>query len=293
MTARDRTVVLVLVLGAVLAGFWFAVLGPRRDEAASLADEVTAAEERRDAAAAAVAAAEKVKAGYDRDYATVAKLGKAVPTDDDVPSLLYQLSRAAGGTKVDFRELTLAAGGQAAAPAATQAAQAAALAQAQNQKAGAAQGAGGTATTPTATTPAAGASAPGTPAATDPAAATQAAAAALPPGAVVGAAGFPTMPFDFVFRGSYFRVQSFLERVQDLTKLDGRRIDVDGRLLTIDGFSLKGGVAHFHATSYLLPADQGLTAGATPAGPVAAAQTTPTPTSPGAAAPVATAAAGG
>lgn len=282
MTARDRTVVLVLVVAALLAGFWFALLGPRRDEAARLADKVTAAQERLDAASASVAAAEKVKAGYDRDYATVAKLGKAVPTDDDVPAMLYQLSRAAGGTNVDFRELTVAATGVSAPAVATPTAQAAALAATQNG--------GKTATTATTpTTPAA----PATGAAATPAAATQSAAAALPPGASVGAAGFPTMPFDFVFRGSYFRVEGFLERIQDLTKLDGRRIDVKGRLMTIDGFALQKGKANFHATTYLLPADQGLTAGATASGPVAATQTTPTPTGTAAPAPVATATPGG
>lgn len=276
MTPRDRTVVLVLVVAALLGGFWFAVLGPRRDEAATLADQVTAAQARLDTATASVAAAERVKAGYARDYATVAKLGKAVPTDDDVPALLHQLSRAAGGADVDFRELTLAAGGAVAAPVAPTG-QAAAAAATQTPKTD------GTAAPATGT--------PATPA-PDPAAATQAAAAALPPGAAVGAAGFPTMPFDFVFRGSYFRVQSFLERIQALTKLDGRRIEVDGRLLTIDGFSLKGGQANFHATTYLLPADQGLTAGATPAGPVAVSDVTPTPTTSGAPAPLATATGG-
>ena len=46
--------------------------------------------------------------------------------------------------------------------------------------------------------------------------ATQAAAATLPPGATVGAAGFPTMPFTFVFNGRFFDMETFLARVNRL-----------------------------------------------------------------------------
>ena len=49
----------------------------------------------RDAAVARAAAADRARAGYDRDYATVARLGKAVPENADVPSLVYQLETAA------------------------------------------------------------------------------------------------------------------------------------------------------------------------------------------------------
>jgi hypothetical protein len=82
---------------------------------------------------------------------------------------------------------------------------------------------------------------------------------------------------------------------------DGEATSVNGRLLTIDGFTLSAGPtglprlsATVTATSYLAPADEGITAGATPAGPVteptdpAAPATTPPATDP--AAPVSSAA---
>ncbi len=258
MTARDRTVLMVLGLIALMAGFYFVGLKPTRDEAKALDAKVTAAQERLDAANTAVASGAKAKTTYRSDYAAVARLGKAVPTDDDTASLVFQIERAADRAMVDFRsiELTGTAAAAAPAPAATPATQAAALSAEQKGKKDAAA------------TPAAPAT--GAPA-------TQSAAAGLPPGAAVGPAGFPTMPFDFKFNGRFFRLETFLEELDRMTKIgkDGQ-ISATGRLLTVDGFSLSEGPSGFpamtasiHATGYLLPVDQGLTDGATPSSPSA------------------------
>jgi hypothetical protein len=92
---------------------------------------------------------------------------------------------------------------------------------------------------------------------------------ALPPGATVGAAGFPTMPFSFNFNGSFFHMQRFLKAVNGLTDVNGKSIKVSGRLLTVDGVALKASAKGFPnvdatvaVTAYLLPADEGLTPGA-------------------------------
>ena len=60
------------------------------------------------------------------------------------------------------------------------------------------------------------------PAAATPAPATQLAAAALPPGATVGAAGFPTMPFTFIFDGSFFDMEHMLRDVNRFITVDGQ-----------------------------------------------------------------------
>ena len=39
------------------------------------------------------------------------KLGAAVPADDNVPSLIYQLQAAANASQVDFRDLSLTSTG--------------------------------------------------------------------------------------------------------------------------------------------------------------------------------------
>jgi len=241
VTARDRTVLLVVVAFAALGGFWFGVLAPKREEVKKVEAELATQQGRLDKARAGESAARRARAHYDSDYATVARLGKAVPTDDDVPSLVYQLESAAVGSKVDFRSLKLTPG----APSATATA------------GGAAGGA----------------------AASGAAGATQADAATLPPGSSVGSAGFPTMPFSFVFDGSFFSMQRFLRNVDRFVRLQDGQLLVSGRLLSVDGISLSAGREGFPsvkatltATAYLLPSDEGATGGATAAGPAGGSQ---------------------
>jgi hypothetical protein len=117
--------------------------------------------------------------------------------------------------------------------------------------------------------------------------ATESSTAALPIGAVVGPAGFGTLPYTLAFRGHFFDIASFIGGIDDLVQPtdDGDRLTPDGRLMTIDGFSLNGGrpgstpklKASFAVTTYAAPADQGLTLGASPSAPVApgAAQAQP------------------
>ncbi len=57
-----------------------------------------------------------------------------------------------------------------------------------------------------------------------------------------GSAGFPTMPFSFVFNGSFFDMESFIARRAAASCMSrATRVDVRGRLLSIDGFSLDAG----------------------------------------------------
>ncbi len=250
MTARDRTVLIVVGLVALLGGFWFLAISPKRKEASDVAAQVATAQSRLDTAQASAASADAARQRYSSDYATVARLGKAVPVDDDMPSLVYQLSHTAKVNHVDFRAIKLTSGGGGA-PAPTGVAAAVASANGNTSASG---------TTPAATV---------TP--------------ALPPGAVVGTAGFPTMPFSFDFTGSFFHMQRFLKAIDGLTAVQGKSINVKGRLLTVDGVGLKAGVKGFPdvdatvaVTAYLLPADEGLTAGATPATPATGTASTAT-----------------
>ena len=117
MTARDRTVLIVVGLLALLGGFWFLAISPKRKEASDVTAKVAVAQTRLDAAQASAASADAARKQYSTDYATVARLGKAVPVDDDMPSLVYQLSHTAKVNHVDFRAIKLTStGGAAAAP---------------------------------------------------------------------------------------------------------------------------------------------------------------------------------
>ena len=262
MTGRDRIVVMVVAAVALLGAFFFLAVSPKRAEMKTVDAGIAKAQQRLDAARASVSTAQQAKRDYDTDYAAVARLGQAVPLDDNVPSLIYQLQGAAQSSKVDFRSLKLESSG--AAPAAV---------------APAATAAAAPATAPDASKSGSSSTPPATPT-TTPAPATQLAAAALPPGATVGAAGFPTMPFTFVFDGSFFDMEHMLADVNRFITVKGKALSVRGRLLSIDGFSLEAAPTGFPAvtatlaaTAYLLPADQGLTAGGTATGPAAAGTT--------------------
>jgi hypothetical protein len=228
MTQRDHTLIGLVVAALLVAAAWFLVLAPQRKEASRLSDDVAVERQSLTQAQRDAAAGLAAKRGYDRAYTTVARLGAAVPEDDNVPSLLLQVEQAAEASRIDFRELQVGQGSGAAAPPV-------------------------------------------------PAPATQAATATLPPGAAVGAAGFPTMPFSFTFTGDFFRMSDFIGRLERFLVVNNRRMLVRGRFMTIDGIALIAAPDGFPriqasvaATAYLLPAAQGLTDGATAAAPAAA-----------------------
>src|SRR5262249_28467663 len=64
-----------------------------------------------DTARSQLAAGESARKAFAGQYAQLAKLGEAVPPDDDVPSLIYQVQNAAQGAKVSFRGLQLGSSG--------------------------------------------------------------------------------------------------------------------------------------------------------------------------------------
>jgi hypothetical protein len=234
VTARDRTLIAIVAAVLVLAAAWFLVLAPKRDEAAQLSGEIDGQRQALTQAQSDIAAGLAAKHDYARAYTTVARLGAAVPDDDNVASLLLQIQRAAEASHVDFRELKT------------------------NQGSGA----------PAAPPPPADGTTP----------ATQSATATLPPGAAVGAAGFPTMPLSFTFTGDFFRMSDFVGRLERFLVVHNRRLLVAGRFMTIDGIALAAAPSGFpriqanvSATTYLLPASQGLTDGATSVGPAATA----------------------
>jgi hypothetical protein len=108
VTGRDRLVVVIVVLVIVaVAGAWILVIQPKRDQANKLGAKVTAAQNQLAAARTQIAAAEADRRAYARNYQAVAELGEAVPSDDDTPSLIFELQNAATRAGVDFRSLVL------------------------------------------------------------------------------------------------------------------------------------------------------------------------------------------
>jgi hypothetical protein len=107
MSIRDRFMLGVVAVAAIVAAVWFLAVAPKRHEAAGLGAQVVQAQARLEAADARGTAGEQARATYRRDYATIARLGKAVPPRADVASLVFQLEAAARAAKVDFRSVTV------------------------------------------------------------------------------------------------------------------------------------------------------------------------------------------
>lgn len=122
MTARDRMVVIVIAALGVLAAVWLLAVAPERQQAAKLATEVSAARAQLASAESQVSSASAAQARYEAAYASIVRLGKAVPASQEVPSLIYQLAQATNEKNVEFASITATVpgvGGAAASPAAS------------------------------------------------------------------------------------------------------------------------------------------------------------------------------
>ncbi|MEX2253564.1 MAG: type 4a pilus biogenesis protein PilO [Thermoleophilaceae bacterium] len=305
-TSRDKKLLLLLIPVIAIVGFWFLLLGPKRQDASKLGEEQTKQEKKADEATANADRLKGAAKNFRGEYTTLVRLGKAVPSSVDMPSLLVQLNRAAAGTGIRFGSIT--AGERASAAAASsggsapppsgggsgggQAPPVAAGGQQAQSSPGQAAEKGNNAAASANQSNEARSQDP-----TDTQTSTSAKQGAVPvgggapsqtaqPGAAAGAGGAATsrvpgldsVPLDMSFRGNYFDLARFFHRLKRFVRVANEKIKVQGRLLTIDGLSFTGGarlVAVVKATVYLVPKDQGVTAGATPSGPQ------PTPTSTG------------
>jgi type II secretory pathway pseudopilin PulG len=250
MTTRDRLVLMTIVVLGVLAAGWLLGVSPEREKAAKLDAEVSAAQGQLTTAQAALSEAKGAQAQYTTAYASLVRLGQAVPADEEVPSLVYELDQASTQKRIEFNSIASGTG----------------------SGGGASSSASSTAT------------------------------------AAATSAGFTQMPFTFVFRGTFFDLNHLLNTVDGFTLNTSAGVQVSGRLLTIQSISLerkqeagssegatlgkaaKGSssasgsgagasageeilTGTITATAYVLPPGQGLTGGATSAGPAAISAT--------------------
>jgi Tfp pilus assembly protein PilO len=292
LSARDKKILVVLVPVVVLAAYWFLLLAPKREEASTAATALAEQQERLETARTASRAAEGAQQSFEVSYAQLVRLGKAIPSSVDMPSLLVQLDAAAAGTGIQFTNITagertaaapalptasgsesrpVEAGGEAAqsVPGATvehansvQQATDARISEAEQTDLDtqtSTSGGGGL--------PVGGGAAP--------------AGTAAP--ATTAPAGLETVPLELEFAGNFFNLADFFHDVKRFVRVANQDVLVSGRLLTVEGVSWASDAENFPrltatvtATIYLSPQAQGVTAGATPQGP---APTTPAGTS--------------
>ncbi len=281
MRRNELTIFLSLAVVGMIAAFWLLVISPKRDQAASLKQDIAELQSSLEQAEQTAAAGEQARKDFRPNYRSLVVLGKAVPADGDQAGLLVQLQRRADRAGVEFQSIGLTSNAQS-----TSAPTAPPTSSDSSES-----------PTPSETDSAEGAT---TSTASTTAAPTEAAAATLPIGAAVGPAGLPIMPYDLKFTGDFFEIASFLKSLDQMVEMARSEVDVTGRLLTVDGFALAPEenavetssntiptlTASLAVTSYLTPADQETTAGATLSGPAPA---TPASTSSTTTTPVATA----
>jgi len=110
MTGRDRIVIVVLAALAVVAAAWLLMLAPEREKASKVGAEVSTAQAQLTTAESEVNAARSAEAGYPAAYTSLVSLGKAVPTGQEVPSLIIQLEQASNRKQVEFSSISSGGG---------------------------------------------------------------------------------------------------------------------------------------------------------------------------------------
>lgn len=110
--SRTYRILIVAVLAVVgVGGYWKFALAPKRERAAELEQQVAAAQAQLAQTQATIQTYTGAKAEYKANYATVVRLGKAVPGDDDTRSLVVQLDAAAKRSGIDFDNVDITSGG--------------------------------------------------------------------------------------------------------------------------------------------------------------------------------------
>jgi hypothetical protein len=291
LTDRDRKIAIALIPLILIAAYWFLLLSPKRKEAKKLSAQVTKTQQARDQAVSQANSLEQAKALFPAEYAQMVRLGKAIPTQVDMPSLIVQLDAAAHGTGIQFGDIKVGAR-VAAAPATSSSSTstsssgtsappvAAGGAQAQTTFGKDVESANNTAAAGNAQAiQQSGLSAD------DASTSTASRSGGIPVGGgasvtatpiTAGGAvpGLDSVPLTFTFGGKFTNLSNFFHRLKRFVHVANNRISVQGRLITIDSLKFTSSAANFpdieadvSATVYLSPKDGGTTAGATAQGP--------------------------
>lgn len=109
MTTRDRLALVGISTLFVLGLVWLMLVSPERKEASSLSSQITKAHEQLATAETEATTARSAQARYSAAYASVVKLGKAVPPIEEVPALIYQLAQASNQKHVEFNSIATGA----------------------------------------------------------------------------------------------------------------------------------------------------------------------------------------
>lgn len=297
MTDRDKKLLAIFAVVILLGGYWFLVLGKKRSAVAEAEQEKVAAQHSLDDAKNAVAAGNREKKRYPISYSRVVRLGKAIPDEADLASLIVQVNDISVDTGVRFQSLVISDGAAGAAGATGASGVATTCGE------GGATGATAAAATPAPT----GATGPtqantgvgqaindandaardssdqsSRSAAAEQEQAEKCAAAPTLTDLAAASAGLQLTSFKFKFKGSFFDLHKVIHRLMGMVEAREGKVKVAGRLLQINSVNMTSGSfpdleAEVDMTGYVLPESTSLTAGGTPSGPAGSPTSNPTP----------------
>jgi len=236
VSARDRALLAIIALGGLIAGAWMLLIKPEHAKAQTLAAQVSTLQSQLSTAQSQVSSGLLARAQFSKDYAELARLGEALPTDDEVPSLIYQIQSAATDSKVDFRTLQMASSSTPApAPSSSPS-----------------------------SSPSAGSSAPTIPPGATPG----------PAGLPTEQFTFEFTGSFFHLSGFFKRLQQFVTANNNHISVSGRLVTINAISLAAGPTGFPAISANVSATTYMAPASQTVLNTATPAGPGGATSST-------------------
>ena len=238
MSARDRALLAIIAIGGLLAGAWILLIKPEHAKAQTLAAQVSTLQGQLTTAQSQVSSGLAARAQFASDYAELARLGEALPTDDEVPSLIYQIQSAANASKVDFRTLQMASSSTPA-PAASSSS-----------------------------------STPSSSAASSSAATIPPGATTGPAGLPTEQFTFEFTGSFFHLSGFFKRLQQFVIANNKHISVSGRLLTINAVSLAAGPAGFPQVSANVSATTYMAPATQSVLNSATPAGPGGATSST-------------------
>jgi len=240
MNSTNKLVAVGIAIAVLAIAFWMLLFSPKRDEAKKLGAQVEQLKSSLAQHEAEISAAEEARKSFPVDYERLVVLGKAVPREDDVATLLVQLNRIAENAGGSFREISL-------------------------------NGGGGESSS---STPPAGANGEPAPA-TEVAASLLPLGATVGPAGLAVMPYEVTFHGNFFQIADFIKgLDSLVKTGGEKVSVDGRLVTIDSFELEAEqekGFPHLS--ASFSLTTYLTPPSQGETAGATPGGPAEPAAT--------------------
>ena len=107
MSRTLRILIAAIVAVGAVGGYWKLVLAPKRAQVTELDQQIATQQAQLAQTQSLISTYQGAKDEYKTNYATVARLGKAVPATDDTRSLVVQLDAAAKRSNVDFDSINV------------------------------------------------------------------------------------------------------------------------------------------------------------------------------------------